>query len=230
MVLSNNKLIDKSINYDFLHPWLGRGLLTNTGDNWKIRRKLLTPTFHFKIIDDFMPLMSEHSIKFVEILKDLNGQTVDITQLVTACTLDIICETAMGVKIDAQNKSNKEYVESVYILGEAFMRRNVEIRGQFDFIFHRTAFGKQYLKSLSILHEFTRKVIKERKEEILNKSENECKDDEEFGIKKRTAFLDLLLEQHLLPDSQLSEEDIREEVDTFMFEGNSRKIHYLGIF
>ncbi len=220
--MSSNTLIEKSSNYDLLHPWLGRGLLTNTGDKWRSRRKLLTPAFHFRIIDDFIPIINEHSFTFVDRLKLTVGSIIDdICPYVTSCTLDIICDTAMGVKINAQRDTNSEYVKAVYTLGESFMRRNLHMSGWFDFIFYRTEFGKQYTKSLNTLHQFTRQVIRDRKQEILHKKIDTSSLDEDsaVGRKRRMAFLNLLLEHHLSPESKLSEEDIREEVDTFMFEG-----------
>lgn len=50
VLLQSSEHIEKSFFYTFLHSWLGTGLLTAKGKKWKTRRRLLTPTFHFRYI------------------------------------------------------------------------------------------------------------------------------------------------------------------------------------
>uniref|UniRef100_A0A0N4ZZY1 Cytochrome P450 n=1 Tax=Parastrongyloides trichosuri TaxID=131310 RepID=A0A0N4ZZY1_PARTI len=48
VIIDSSVEINKGTNYDFLIDWLGKGLLTSDGSKWKHRRRILTPTFHFK--------------------------------------------------------------------------------------------------------------------------------------------------------------------------------------
>ncbi len=120
-MLGSNKIIDKGPEYDYIHPWLATGLLTSTGklvnikldinlffftsvlsslftliagQKWHQRRKLLTPTFHFKILEDFVQVFNEQSAVLVERLNEKVGQDFDIFPYITLCTLDVICGTA----------------------------------------------------------------------------------------------------------------------------------------
>ncbi|XP_069936736.1 cytochrome P450 4c3-like [Cherax quadricarinatus] len=93
VILSSQKYLNKSFNYDFAHPWVGISLLTSTGSHWQTRRKLLTPAFHFKILEEFMSVFNKQSNKLIQKLeKKADGNTFDIYDDLTLCALDIICE------------------------------------------------------------------------------------------------------------------------------------------
>ena len=52
---------------------------------------MLTPTFHFKILEDFVHVFNEQGAVLVEKLKETTGKQIDIFPFITSCTLDVIC-------------------------------------------------------------------------------------------------------------------------------------------
>lgn len=92
VILSSQKFLEKSTEYDYLAEWLGTGLLISSGEKWHLRRKVITPAFHFNILDQFVEVFERHSSIFVQNLKKFNeNQAVEIFQPIEMCTLDIIC-------------------------------------------------------------------------------------------------------------------------------------------
>ena len=93
-ILSDHRLLEKSYQYNFLHPWLGEGVLTSTGEKWRKRRKLLGQTFHYKMLHNFLNTFNRNGEILVEKLGALcneNNAIVNIVSLMSPCTLDIIC-------------------------------------------------------------------------------------------------------------------------------------------
>ncbi|XP_006834517.1 PREDICTED: cytochrome P450 4V2-like [Chrysochloris asiatica] len=217
VILTSSKQIDKSSLYKFLEPWLGQGLLTSTGNKWRTRRKLLTPTFHFTILDDFLDVMNEQANILVNKLeKHVDQEAFNCCFYITLCALDIICETAMGKNIGAQYNDDSDYVHAVYRMSDIILRRVKMPWFWPNFWYSMLKEGKEHRRNLKILHNFTNNVITERVRQM--KSEEKGRGDYEKN--KRRAFLDLLLNAVDDEGKKLSHEDIREEVDTFMFEGH----------
>lgn len=248
-ILTSTNVINKADEYRFFEPWIGEGLVTSRKKKWHFRRKILTPAFHFRILNDFIPIINQEATKLIRKLnqekylscQDPNG--FDITPSITLCTLDTICETAMGTNIDCQNNEDSEYVRALYEVGEMALSRVSRPWLWLDWIFHLTEKGRRFAKANNIMHEFSTRVIAERKDlwerqlkleasnrpnTLANQSNqsnpssmtiDELRASDFFAGNKRLAFLDLLLQQHLI-EKTMSLDDIREEVDTFMFAGH----------
>ncbi|XP_061440380.1 cytochrome P450 4V2 [Rhineura floridana] len=224
VVLSSSKHITKSSSYKFLQPWLGTGLLTSTGGKWRSRRKMLTPTFHFAILADFLEVMNEQASILVQKLeKHVDKETFDCFSYITLCALDIICETAMGKNIGAQDHKDSEYVRAVYRMSDLVHHRQKSPWLWPDLLYLMFQEGREHYRSLKILHSFTDSVIAEKARELKSREQHKsdvASNGEQSKGKIRRAFLDMLLNAIDDDGNKLSYLDIREEVDTFMFEGH----------
>lgn len=61
------------------------------GNKWRKQRKIITPTFHFKILEQFVNVFNSKSNIFIKKLAGNKGKIINIYPFVTLCTLDIIC-------------------------------------------------------------------------------------------------------------------------------------------
>uniref|UniRef100_A0A182S525 Cytochrome P450 n=1 Tax=Anopheles funestus TaxID=62324 RepID=A0A182S525_ANOFN len=218
------RTIEKSIIYDFMVPWLGTGLVVSTGSKWAQRRKIITPTFHFKILEDFLVIMNHQTDVLVEKLKQSShGKDFDIYEHVTYCALDIISESAMGVKLNTQLQPNSEYVLAVKEISNIILKRLFSFLREYKWAFQFTKSHNRQEELLKVVHGFAHQVISERKKQLqdereLQRAQEKLEEEDVYG-KRRMTLLDLLLNV-TIDGKPLSDSDIREEVDTFMFAGH----------
>ena len=59
---------------------------------WHSHRKMLTPAFHFTILEDFVEVFARKSeILVKKFRKEVGAESFDIYPYITTCALDIIC-------------------------------------------------------------------------------------------------------------------------------------------
>ncbi|XP_039304610.1 cytochrome P450 4C1 [Solenopsis invicta] len=229
VILNSTKHLDKSIIYKLFHPWLSTGLLTSGGSKWQSRRKILTPAFHFNILQQFVEILIKEGENMTRSLKNAECTvTKDLLPFISEHTLNAICETAMGISMQEKDLFQQKYRKAVLRMGELFIYRLMRPWLWVDWMFSLLPVGREQAKVLKTLHSFTEKIIAERKDYhkqtngqyLKNLNTKVYEDDAEtIGIrKKRLALLDILIQAS--QNDTLSDSDIKEEVDTFMFEGH----------
>ncbi|CAL1294907.1 unnamed protein product [Larinioides sclopetarius] len=211
--LMEKKIIEKNFTYKWMEPVLGTGLLTSEVSKWKPRRKLLMPCFHSDILRGFVPVFNEYSQKFVEFLqKETKKEFTYIETPVTLLTLDIICETMFGVKTGDSENDIPQFVKSFRRVNELFAVRMFQVWLWPNCLFKLSKDGKETMHHVKVVHDFTRNIIQQ-------KLKRYSRDQRDQGNRKRKALLDFLLDRHM-EEGELSEEDIREEVNTFASAGH----------
>ncbi|KAK4326216.1 hypothetical protein Pmani_003250 [Petrolisthes manimaculis] len=215
-VLCSVRYLDKPHEYSFFHPWLGStGLFVADGPLWHHRRRLLTPAFHLKILEQYVEVFTLQTSKMAEKLHHhVGGEVFPIFPYITNCTLDAICETIMGTSVNAQDNPDSEYVEAVQQIQGLIQQRMLNFWQHPDFMFRLLGYERKQTQLLATLHSFTRDIIARRRELYLAQRNHT-----QEGKRPRLAFLDLLLE-YSEDGRVLSEQDIREEVDLFVFAGH----------
>ncbi|KAL1491451.1 hypothetical protein ABEB36_012049 [Hypothenemus hampei] len=208
-VLSSNEILEKSPFYNIVRSWLATGLITSSGTKWRKHRKIITPAFHFSILERFIEIFDSNSRTLIRKLQNISlKDPIFLDPYISAMSLDIICESAMGLNTNSQNHQNQEYVNAVKNYCRIAADRVFSLWKHHDFGFKLSLDYWRARKCLQVLHSFTNNVIVTRKREFRRND----------GTRKM-FFLDVLLNATV--DGQpLTHEEIREEVDTFMFAGH----------
>ncbi|KAK9679812.1 Cytochrome P450 [Popillia japonica] len=212
--LSSNTHIKKSEGYDLFQPWLGQGLINNAGDIWRKHRKILTPAFHMKILEQFSESFHKFGQLLIEKLKKQENKDIDIYKFIILYAMDAICDSSMRIDANAQITGDMTYINAVKRFLDIYEMRFFSFFNRYELFFRFSSEYKQYKRDISFLQTFTKKIIEQRKQErCSNQTEEEF---DEFGRRKRRkVFLDILLDSDSMSDTE-----IREEVDTFLFGGH----------
>ena len=213
--------------YDILLPWLGEGLLIAEGDKWHRNRHLLTPAFHFSILKPYVSIYSDcvqTLIKKWEATATKN-EPVKLFDTVSLLSLDIILQCAFSYKSDCQHSAaQKKYVRAVADLSVVVSERLMNPLYRINWLYWLTPHGRRMRRLCKLVHDHAEMVIKERKKALGLDKSHKITDTttflENISKSRKLDFLDILLTAMDEDGVGLTDLEIRNEVDTFMFEGH----------
>lgn len=224
-VLSGQTHLEKYFGYFVFHEWLNTGLALSHGDKWKQRRRMITPSFHFSILNEFIPVFEKHVNTFVETVMKAakNDEVIEVQEPLRNMALHAISETSIGINSDKAGNKHEAYLTAMSTITEHMIIRMVSPWLWNSSIFALTDSGKKFYANLKHLHDYTIYAIQkrislrneiEKQEEQNKKVENKSIDERRRNI----CLIDTLLDSY--QNGEIDADGIREEVDSFMFGGH----------
>ncbi|XP_002919525.1 cytochrome P450 4B1 isoform X1 [Ailuropoda melanoleuca] len=203
--------------YDFFLQWIGKGLLVLQGPKWYEHRKLLTPGFHYDVLKPYVAVFtnSTHTMLDQWEEKAREDKSFDIFCDVGHMALDSLMKCTFGKGDSGLDHRDSSYHSAVRDLTLLMQERIDSFQYHNDFVYWLTPHGHRFLRACQAAHDHTDHVIRGRKAAL--KDEKEW---EKIQSRRHLDFLDILLGARDENGIKLSDEDLRAEVDTFMFEGH----------
>uniref|UniRef100_A0A2K6FLW4 Cytochrome P450 family 4 subfamily F member 153 n=1 Tax=Propithecus coquereli TaxID=379532 RepID=A0A2K6FLW4_PROCO len=142
---------------------------------------------------------------------------LDMFEHISLMTLDSLQKCVFSFDSHCQEKPS-EYIAAILELSALVAKRYERILLHIDFLYYLTANGRRFREACRLVHDFTNAVIQERRRTLPSQGL-----DDFLKAKAKTKtldFIDVLLLSKDEDGKDLSDEDIRAEADTFMFEGH----------
>ncbi|XP_003744207.1 cytochrome P450 4V2-like [Galendromus occidentalis] len=224
-LLSDNVNLSKPMTYRFFNKYIDGSLLISTGDFWRFQRKILTPAFHFKILDDFMGVFNKQAAKFVVYLGKLPlNEEIRVLRESSKCTINVIGETTLGHDVDAMSGENY-YGRALSLLQALILVRSFRPWMWFDSIYYRfTQEGSLAKQCIKAMHGLSTRILRarlhERKEEAKERSKiNGTLTPAPPEKKRLRTLIEILLDSHEQNPTLVPEKLVQSGVDLMLFAG-----------
>ena len=203
--------------YGIIEKYLGEGLLISNFDKWQYRRRLLTPGFHYDVLIPYVSVFNDSVEVFIDKcdrqIKD-GKDWIGIFETVTLLTLDNMLKCVCSYESHCQcMQEDDEYVSAIKNNTDLARLQVFYLPYQIKPIFYLSPDGARWRKNCKIVQEHALKVIRHRRDHLLS-------DQGDLTAKPYKDFIDILLTARDGDGNGLTNQDIVEEMTTFIFRGH----------
>jgi len=199
VLATDNKNFIKPLSFrtPFFQRLVGNGLLTSEGDFWRRQRRLAQPAFHRERINGYGAIMVKDCLKMLETWTD--GETLDIHLEMMRLTMEIVTHTLFNVNVtDDAEKVAAALATLVEPFGhQATLKWILDNRLP-------TPGNRRFHKTAARLDEVVYRIISERRA---------------GGNEDQGDLLSMLLQAHDEDGSQMTDQQLRDEVITLFLAG-----------
>ena len=97
----NYRNFPKAKGYEVLALLLGKGLVTNEGDNWHKQRTLIQPAFHRETLRRVCEITATSTEQLLERWKGQEGTSINFTREMAELTIDIVAKSLFTTDVKA---------------------------------------------------------------------------------------------------------------------------------
>lgn len=237
-LLTSKTNLRKPLVYNFISSWLGEhNILTAVGDSWRFKRRLMTPAFHFKVLEDYVSTFNYNGTLLVERVDKLTakhpGEPIPAFRIVQNCALDVITKVLMGVDLGSQLETTdtsfaNHFNMLMFLIGVRVFRPWM----WHDSLYDRTLEGRLYHQSIREMEKYTLAVLERRKGKLQQIAEELESAPQDYGVtgdeeEKDSVIVDRLLKAHL-QDSGYSIDEAKKDIDSLLFAGTDTTTSAVG--
>jgi cytochrome P450 len=197
VLVKNSRNFIKPFAFRFTRAVLGNGLLTSEGSFWLRQRRLAAGAFQAERIAGYGPDMVSAAVRMLANWRD--GETRDVHADMMQVTLDIVARTLFGADVTEQSDEiGESLLLAIRSFGTNFSRRIplpswVPTRG-----------NRKARAAVKALNGVVRQIIERRRHET----------------QPRTDLLSMMLHARDEDGSQMTDEQLLDEVRTFLLAGH----------
>ncbi|XP_050557104.1 cytochrome P450 4V2 [Spodoptera frugiperda] len=174
----------------FARNLIGNGTIFAPVTIWRPRRKVLAPTFSPKNLNNFVRIFSRQSSVLAEQLQtEADSGPFSVWKYLTSYTMDSVCETALGVNVNAQKTEDEPFLKAFEKCSILIAERMVQPWLYADAVYKLLPHHETFEKSKRIICDFIDKIIKSKRITI-----KENKDRVNKNSSESKTFLELLIE------------------------------------
>ncbi|NP_001266437.1 cytochrome P450 4C1-like precursor [Bombyx mori] len=173
---------------------VGNGSVFAPVSIWRPRRKILAPTFSPKNLTHFVDIFSKQSSYMVKYLgKAAKTGNFSIWKYINTYSMDSICETTLGVKVNAQGNSEQPFLRAFEIICRLDSSRFCQPWLHNDTVYKMMPQYQQHKDSKDFLCNFIDQVIKSKRNS-LEEQKDSTEADQNAHRNGLKSFLELLIE------------------------------------